>query len=78
MTRHPSTSTRGTTDATPVVVAARRTWIGTAGHGHRALTEVDLAAAALRATLDDARAHGVDGGVADVVLGCCTGPGGDV
>ncbi|WP_455604519.1 thiolase family protein [Cellulosimicrobium funkei] len=78
MTRHPSTSTHGTTDATPVVVAARRTWIGTAGHGHRALTEVDLAAAALRATLDDARAHGVAADVADVVLGCCTGPGGDV
>lgn len=71
-------ATNGAPDATPVVVAARRTWVGTAGHGHRALTEVDLAAAALRATLDDARAHGVDGDVADVVLGCCTGPGGDV
>jgi len=62
----------------PVVVAARRTWIGTAGHGHRSLSEVDLAATALAATLDDARSLGVTMGVDDVVLGSCTGPGGNV
>ncbi|MFH6691400.1 hypothetical protein QVL82_21555, partial [Cellulosimicrobium funkei] len=78
MSRRMFGATNGAPDATPVVVAARRTWVGTAGHGHRALTEVDLAAAVLRATLDDARAHGVAADVADVVLGCCTGPGGDV
>ncbi len=61
-----------------MVVAARRTWIGTAGYGHRARTEVDLAAAVLRAVTDDTRAAGVEGAVADVVLGCCTGPGGNV
>ncbi|GED09242.1 thiolase family protein [Cellulosimicrobium cellulans] len=69
---------RGAPDDTPVVVAARRTWVGTAGHGHRSLSEVDLAAAALGATLGDARALGVEDDVADVVLGCCTGPGGNV
>ncbi len=62
----------------PVVVAARRTWIGTRGHGHRSLSEVDLAAAVLVATLADARALGVAADVDDVVLGCCTGPGGNV
>ncbi|MGN6241208.1 MAG: beta-ketoacyl synthase N-terminal-like domain-containing protein, partial [Cellulosimicrobium cellulans] len=62
----------------PVVVAARRTWVGTAGHGHRSLAEVDLAAGALGATLDDARSLGFEADVADVVLGCCTGPGGNV
>ncbi|MFE6234911.1 thiolase family protein [Cellulosimicrobium sp. NPDC057862] len=69
---------RGTPDDAPVVVAARRTWVGTAGHGHRSLSEVDLAAAALGATLGDARALGVEDDVADVLLGCCTGPGGNV
>ena len=62
----------------PVVVSARRTWVGTAGHGHRSLSEVDLAAATLAAALGDARSLGVDDDVADVVLGCCTGPGGNV
>ncbi|UKJ64352.1 thiolase family protein [Cellulosimicrobium cellulans] len=69
---------RGAPDDAPVVVAARRTWVGTAGHGHRSLSEVDLAATALGATLGDLRALGVEDGVADVVLGCCTGPGGNV
>ncbi|MFD4992934.1 thiolase family protein [Cellulosimicrobium cellulans] len=69
---------RGAPDDTPVVVAARRTWVGTAGHGHRSVSEVGLAAAALGATLGDVRALGVEDDVADVVLGCCTGPGGNV
>ncbi|MGW6229602.1 thiolase family protein, partial [Cellulosimicrobium cellulans] len=69
---------RGAADDSPVVVAARRTWVGTAGHGHRSLSEVDLAAGALGAALGDARALGVADDVADVVLGCCTGPGGNV
>lgn len=75
----PDRTVHGTVPGTaPVVVAARRTWIGTAGHGHRARTEVDLAAAVLRAVVDDARALGIAADVADVVLGCCTGPGGNV
>lgn len=72
------TGARGVPADAPVVVAARRTWVGTAGHGHRALTEVDLAAGALRATLDDTCSLGVADDPADVVLGCCTGPGGNV
>ncbi|QJW37209.1 thiolase family protein [Cellulosimicrobium protaetiae] len=69
---------RAARDDVPVVVAARRTWIGTAGHGHRSLSEVDLAAGALGAALADARSLGVEDAVADVVLGCCAGPGGNV
>lgn len=54
----------------PVIVAARRTPIGTAGRALRDLTVTDLAAPVLRAV------H--DGPVADVVLGNCMGPGGNV
>lgn len=61
-------------DRTPVIVAARRTPIGTAGLALRDVTVVDLAASALRATAEDAGlvppAH--------VVLGNCMGPGGNV
>jgi acetyl-CoA C-acetyltransferase len=69
-------SAAGTESRTPVVVAARRTPVGTAG---RALADVpvhELAAPVLRAVLDDVgtRSPAVD----DVVLGNCTGPGGDV
>ncbi|MFF2623217.1 thiolase family protein [Oerskovia jenensis] len=61
----------------PVVVAARRTWTGTAGHGHADLSATDLAAPVLSAALADLpAAHGLD--VADVVLGNCTGPGGNL
>jgi acetyl-CoA C-acetyltransferase len=66
---------------TPVVVAARRTPIGTAGRSLARLDTTDLAAPVLR-SLGDAVA-GLDGGGADgadvdeVVLGNCTGPGGD-
>ena len=58
-----------------VIVAARRTPIGTAGASLRRLTAADLAApviAALVAELDGAAE------VRDVVLGNCMGPGGDV
>ncbi|WP_240755704.1 thiolase family protein [Nocardioides iriomotensis] len=58
----------------PVVVAALRTPIGTAGRALRDVTAADLAApvlAALAGSLDGLLPH-------DVVLGNCTGPGGDV
>src|SRR5512144_2517733 len=58
----------------PVVVAALRTPIGTAG---RSLAEVDaasLAAPVLRRLADDLPRLAVN----DVVLGNCMGPGGDV
>jgi acetyl-CoA C-acetyltransferase len=58
-----------------VVVAARRTWIGTAGHGHADVGAVDLAAPVLGAALSDLPG-GLD--VDDVVLGNCTGPGGNL
>jgi len=61
-------------DRTPVIVAARRTPIGTAGLALRDVTVVELAASALRATAEDAGlvppSH--------VVLGNCMGPGGNV
>ncbi|GAA3211087.1 thiolase family protein [Oerskovia jenensis] len=61
----------------PVIVAARRTWTGTAGHGHADLSVTDLAAPVLSAALADLpAAHGLD--VSDVVLGNCTGPGGNL
>lgn len=61
---------------TVAVVAARRTPIGTAGHGLATLTAADLAAALLPVVLDDAGLAA--SAVGDVVLGNCTGPGGDV
>jgi acetyl-CoA C-acetyltransferase len=63
-------------DDAPVIVAARRTPIGTAGRSLAAVTAPDLAAAVLR---DLAAADWVEAaGVRDVVLGNCMGPGGDV
>lgn len=61
---------------TPVIVAARRSPIGTSGRALRQLAVHDLAAPVLRAVVSDlgSGAPPVD----DVVLGCCTGPGGDV
>jgi len=63
-------------DRTPVVVAARRTPVATADRGLAGVAVHDLAAPVLRAVLADLgpAAPPVD----DVVLGCCTGPGGDV
>lgn len=62
-----------TADTTPVVVAARRTPIGTAGGALRRFTVDELAAPVLRAVLDDAGLDTVD----DVVLGNVFGPGGN-
>lgn len=61
---------------TPVVVAARRTAVATVGRGFRDATVDELAAPVLQALLADLgpRRPQVD----DVVLGNCTGPGGDV
>jgi acetyl-CoA C-acetyltransferase len=59
---------------TPVIVAARRTPIGTAGHALREVAVDRLAAAVLTATHADAGGEPVD----DVVLGVARGPGGDV
>ncbi len=58
------------------IVAARRTPIGTAGHGLASCTAADLAAAVLPPVLSDADLSADE--VADVVLGNCTGPGGDL
>ncbi|MQA04656.1 MAG: acetyl-CoA C-acyltransferase [Streptosporangiales bacterium] len=59
----------------PVLVAARRTPIGTAGRSLRTATVADLAAPVLRAVLDDAGL--APGEVDEVVLGNCLGPGGN-
>ncbi|UGT68334.1 thiolase family protein [Nocardia gipuzkoensis] len=61
----------------PVLVAARRTPIGNAGHGLADVTVIDLAAPVLRAVLASVRGAGIDAEVDDVVLGNCLGPGGD-
>lgn len=58
------------------IVAARRTPIGTAGHGLADRSAADLAAAVLPVVLADAGLCAED--VAEVVLGNCTGPGGDL
>ncbi|MBF8190265.1 thiolase family protein [Nonomuraea sp. K274] len=58
----------------PVVVAARRTPIGTAGHAFKDLTVDRLAAPVLAAVARDVPGRRVD----DVVLGNCMGPGGNV
>ncbi|WP_308199842.1 acetyl-CoA C-acyltransferase [Isoptericola croceus] len=57
-----------------VVVAARRTWVGVAGRGHRRADETTLAAAVLAAAAQDAGLRAVD----DVVLGNAAGHGGNV
>lgn len=67
-----------------VIVAARRTPIGTAGRGLRSLLAHELAAPVLAAVHDDASRTGALGPVGtwpspeDVVLGNCTGPGGNL
>lgn len=64
----------GRTDSTPVVVAARRTAIGTAGRALAGLEPEDLAAPVLTALLDDLDLDA--GAVDDVVLGSSRGPDG--
>ncbi|HEU5486801.1 MAG TPA: thiolase family protein [Microlunatus sp.] len=61
---------------TIAIVAARRTPIGTAGHGLATVPAAQLAAAVLPVALADAGLGREQ--VADVVLGNCTGPGGDL
>ena len=62
----------------PVVVAALRTPIGTAGHGLADVPAADLAAAVLRPLAAQVAKMVPDTPVAEVVLGNCMGPGGDV
>lgn len=66
-------------DLTPVVVAARRTPIGTAGHGLREVDVATLAATTIQAVVSELPAdllgsHPVD----EVVLGNVMGPGGNI
>lgn len=64
---------------TPVVVAARRTPIGTAGHGLAAVDASGLLAPVLRAVLEDLPA--LDGRPPqpdEVIVGNCLGPGGNL
>ncbi|WP_431843716.1 thiolase family protein [Calidifontibacter indicus] len=65
-----------------LIVAARRTPIGTAGHGLASVSAADLGSAAIGAVVADVEEMGeiADlGGVPDeVVLGNCMGPGGNV
>ncbi|MET7335805.1 thiolase family protein [Nonomuraea sp. NPDC005650] len=58
----------------PVVVAARRTPIGTAGHAFKGVTVDRLAAPVIAAVARELAGRRVD----DVVLGNCMGPGGNV
>jgi acetyl-CoA C-acetyltransferase len=65
----------GFPDRTPVVIAARRTPIGTAGHALAGVDLVGLLVPVLRALADDLGPHAP--GVDDVVIGNCRGPGGN-
>lgn len=62
--------------AEPVIVTAKRTPIGTAGHAFGVLTVTDLAAPLL--TEAEALTASLELPVDDVILGNCFGPGGDV
>ena len=65
-------------DRNPVIIAARRTPIGTRGRALARLRLEDLIAPVIRAALDDAEAVvGAPVTVADVLLGNCMGPGGN-
>ena len=71
----------GAVAGAPVIVAARRTPIGTAQRSLAALTAPELAAAViadLAADLAAAPRERGAPGIGEVVLGNCTGPGGDV
>ncbi|CAA9266682.1 MAG: 3-ketoacyl-CoA thiolase @ Acetyl-CoA acetyltransferase [uncultured Blastococcus sp.] len=61
----------------PVLIAARRTPIGTAGRSLAALTAADLAAPVIRVLGDELEPSGRKS-LRDVVLGNCMGPGGNV
>jgi acetyl-CoA C-acetyltransferase len=61
------------------IVAARRTLIGSAGHGLASATVAELGAAVIRAVASDLRMMGLDANeAAEVVLGNCMGPGGNL
>ena len=67
-----------TSDRDPVIVAARRTPIGTRGRALAQLRVEDLAAPVIRETIADAGAAiGEPARVVDVLLGNCMGPGGN-
>ncbi|WP_411733875.1 thiolase family protein [Paeniglutamicibacter sp.] len=62
----------------PVIIAARRSPVGTRGRALAQLRVEELAAPVIRAALADAEAaHGSPIAVADVLLGNCMGPGGN-
>lgn len=63
-------------DAAPVIVAAARTPIGTAGHALKDLTVDQLAAPVLASLLPRAGLDAAD--VDEVLLGNCMGPGGNI
>jgi acetyl-CoA C-acetyltransferase len=62
----------------PVVVAARRSAIGTAGHAFAEVEAARLAAPVVAAAAADVRAVRPDAAVDEVLLGNCMGPGGNV
>ena len=63
----------------PVIIAGRRTPIAPRGGRLRGRTAAELAAAAIGAVVDDGRARlGAAPRIDDVVLGNCTGPGGNL
>ncbi len=62
----------------PVIVAARRSPIGTQGQAFATVTAAHLAAPVLAAVAEDARSATGQTEVVDVVLGNCMGPGGNV
>lgn len=65
-------------DGDPVIIAARRTPIGTRGRGLAGMDVAGLAAPVIVALLADAQAvTGAPAAVADVLLGNCMGPGGN-
>ncbi|MCV9996495.1 thiolase family protein [Paeniglutamicibacter sp. ZC-3] len=62
----------------PVIIAARRSPVGTRGRALAHLRVEELAAPVIRAALEDAEAaYGSPITVADVILGNCMGPGGN-
>lgn len=63
-------------EAVPVIVAARRTAIGTAGHAFKEVTADRLAGPVLEVVARDVACLGVP--IDDVVLGNCMGPGGNL